>query len=130
MKAANYLLLATTIFITCISCSHEDRRVRIADNYYLMKNDLRPGYYLYFQDGEDFIERVPRRILEYGVDDNYIVVKCLVNEKPEMYIIDRKKDSRKAAPADYLLGPYSIEQFNLLRYPVKERIQMKPAEFR
>ena len=114
MRSLICIIISCAISIYCLSCGDMlSKKIKISDNYYLLENEFQGGLSLYFKSAQDdFVQRVPESVVEYGIDDNFIITKCKVEDTFKFFIIDRKKDFHFAEPKDYLTGPLNVSQYD------------------
>ena len=108
-----FILLFSVVVICILSCGDIlSKREKITDNYYLLENEVGDMSVWFKSSQGDFVRRIPEKVLEYGVNDSFIIAKGVIDSEMRVYLINRKNDSHFAEPKDYLSGPFSLSQFD------------------
>jgi hypothetical protein len=103
---------------------------KLVKDYYLMEGDgtKRLGIYYNLKD-DNFIGRVPEKVLAYGFNDTVLVAKQVdYNGKKLVYIINMKADSEFAEDNTYLLDTLSEDDY-LKKWDQILRVKFKTIEY-
>ena len=110
------------------SCHSFRYKKKIADDYYLIGVDLKD--YLSIDrklNQGDYIGRIPAKILEYGIEDSFIVGKSEQKGLVGYYILNMQKDHDYAHEEDFLIGPLSEDDYNKYWHD-KLKVRLKKPE--
>jgi hypothetical protein len=95
------------LFASCGDLLNYKKEIR--GNYYLVEGDSNKDISIYYKtkDG-DFIKKIPGSVLQYGINDSFIVAKSQdYNRRQFYYIINMTKDFDLAIEENFRVGPIS-----------------------
>lgn len=113
MKKITFII-GHLLLITFLSCDFNNKK-HVIGNYFIIENDTKKDFTLSYKlSTGDFIGKAPGQLLQYGLNDTFLVAKTQQynDNSPLYYIIDMTKDSEFAHEEIFRIGPITEIEYN------------------